>query len=241
MIRRKLIILLFIFTLIIVGTIFTGCNSDGKGQDSESSNTKNNKDTSTEDYDICVFKQENVLVMPEVNEYSYDNARQIGTTQEIDGMLPGTSEGTWYIIVVDGVEYYFGKYDYQETEDIVSYGYSIISDKYSLANGISVGMTEDEILKSYPNMAIIDFKNEYVHKEITGHQGWNGTAYPRSYIGIDSDWDYDGEDYYWTNQFDYVMIADIDMSEQDTLPVYLALLIKDNVITAITFYYPTAG
>ena len=31
-----------------------------------------------------------------------------------------------------------------------------------------------------------------------------------SYIGTDSDWDYNGEDYYWTNQFDYVMIANIN-------------------------------
>jgi len=136
-------------------------------------------------------------------------------------------------------------------DDMILYGYAIISDEYSLANGITVGMTEDEILKSYPNMAVIDFDNNYVYKEIIGHQGWNGTAYPSSYIGTDSDWDYNGEDYYWTNQFDYVMIANINDPHRgnspvnlavthDKLPVYLALFIKDNVIKAITFYYPTA-
>ena len=27
-------------------------------------------------------------------------------------------------------------------------------------------------------MAVIDFDNNYVYKEITGHQGWNGMLIP---------------------------------------------------------------
>ena len=58
---------------------------------------------------------------------------------------------------------------------------------------------------------------------------------------MDEEWDYAGKDYYWSEQFDYVMIADIDLDVEDTSPVYLALMIKDNAVAAITFYCPTAG
>lgn len=53
-------------------------------------------------------------------------------------------------------------------------------------------------------------------------------------------WEYNGKDYKWSNQFDCIMIADIDLGETDTLPVYLGLLVKDEKVAAITFYYPTA-
>ncbi|MDE7224788.1 MAG: hypothetical protein K2O34_13540 [Acetatifactor sp.] len=103
----------------------------------------------------------------------------------------------------------------------------------------------EEVLEKYPDMAIVDFDNRnlsYMDKKlITGHQGWNGTAYPRSYIGADKDWDYNGKDYAWSDQFDYIMLADIDLGTVDTLPVYVGLLVNGNVVTAITFYYPTAG
>ena len=58
---------------------------------------------------------------------------------------------------------------------------------------------------------------------------------------MDSDWNYEGKDYAWTDQFDYIMIADIDLNDVDTLLFYLGLLIKDHVVAAITFYYPTAS
>lgn len=37
------------------------------------------------------------------------------------------------------------------------------------------------------------------------------------------------------------MIADIDFVTYDTLPIYVGLFMKDNVVSAITFYYPTAS
>lgn len=99
----------------------------------------------------------------------------------------------------------------------------------------------EEIREQYPDMAVMDFEGNYLDKKVTGHQGWNGSAYPRSYVGMDEDWEYDGKDYKWTDRFDCVMIADIDPGTEDELPVYLALLVKDDVVAAITFYYPTAG
>ena len=58
---------------------------------------------------------------------------------------------------------------------------------------------------------------------------------------MDDEWDYKGEDYYWENQFDYIMIADINLGNNDTLPLYVGLLMKDDMVSAITFYNPTAG
>ena len=37
------------------------------------------------------------------------------------------------------------------------------------------------------------------------------------------------------------MIADINIGNYDTLPLYVGLLMKDDMVSAITFYNPTAG
>ena len=264
MYKEKLLILLFA----LVGFSCMGCSSDLMvkpnnaevevnkltSEDNEVTssqkelNRPNENDVSKDEVSegneelvyIHVFEQEDVAIYPEVIEYNFEKACNLGSIQEIDGMLPGIGEGTWYVIEIEGVEYYFGKYDFEEIEDVILYGYSILNDKYSLLNGITVGMAEDEILDMYPNMAVIDFENNYLYKEVVGHQGWNGSAYPRSYINMDDNWEYNGKDYYWSNQFDYLIIANINIGELDTLPIYLALLMKDNLVAGITFYYPTA-
>ncbi len=196
---------------------------------------------------IQTFTQEETAVVPEIKEHDFTSAREAGTVQQIHGMLPGLGEGTWYTIDIDGVEYYYGQYDFQEDGDVELYGYAIFSDKYSLINGLSVGMTTEEVLKKYPYMAITDFDgNElsYLNKKsITGYQylGWNRSAYPRSYIGMDENWVYNGKDYAWSDQFDYIMFAEIDQGTADTLPVSIGLLVSGNIVSAITFYYPTAN
>lgn len=190
---------------------------------------------------IHVFSEDDMLVYPEIAEYNFETAQEMGNVQKLAGILPGANEGTWYITEIEGIEYYYGKYDTQEEKETVLLGYSIISDKYSLENGISVGMTKEEILSNYPDMAVTDFEGNHLGQEISGYQGWNGISYPRSYKGMDSDWEYGGKDYLWTDQFDYVIIADIDLGESDVLPRYLALLMKDDIIAAITFFNPTAG
>lgn len=203
---------------------------------------------------ICEISLEDVTVVPEVPEYPYQDAVMLGSVEELHGMLPGTGEGTWYTVLIDGIEYYYGKYDFEETKDPELYGWSIVSDAYSLANGLKVGMAEPAVREQFPNMAVMNFDGlgggKYIYDYVTGHQGWNGIAYPRSYIGMDSDWNYEDKihfwehsekDYYWTDQFDYIMIADIILEDEDTLPMYLGLLIKYERVAAITFFYPTAG
>ena len=197
---------------------------------------------------IYSFQPEDIAVEPEVQEYSFEDAVQIGEVWEIYGMFPGMWWGTWYIVNINGVEYYYGKYDDLDPEHYAYgkydlYGWSIVDDSYELANGIKVGMNESELLEQFPNMTVVEgFSENYVYNDVLGFwsEGWNGTAYPRSYVGMDSDWNYEGKDYHWTDQFDYVIVADIARTS-DTLPIYLGLLIKDHVVAAITFYHPTAG
>lgn len=173
-----------------------------------------------------------------LKEYDFSAAKEEGTMKNLLGMLPGAAEGTWYIIEINGIEYYYGKYD--TSEEITLLGYSVIGEQYSPANGITVGMKQEGILAKYPDMAVMDFEGNYLYEEVTSHLGWNNTAYPRSYLGMDAEWNYGGEDYYWENQFDYSMIADINPGNDDTLPICVGLLMKDDILSAITFCYPTA-
>ena len=97
------------------------------------------------------------------------------------------------------------------------------------------------LLAEYPDMAVMDFEGNYLNGDLAACMGWNNVTYPRSYIDMDDKWDYKGEDYYWENQFDYIIIADINIGNYDTLPLYVGLLMKDDMVSAITFYNPTAG
>lgn len=188
---------------------------------------------------IHVFASEDVRVTPEIVEYDFESACEKGEQQQIYGMLPGASEGIWYIITVDGVEYYYGRYDFS-VDRTELFGYAIVSVEHSLANGISVGMTKNEVIELYPAMAMLDMENNSLN-EVVGHMGWNSAAYPCSPVGMDEKLQYaDGKEYRWDDQFDYVMIADVEQ-QPEALPVYVALMMKDDIVSAITFYYPTAG
>jgi len=188
---------------------------------------------------IQVMTPENVKVEPEIVEYDFESACEKGEVRELRGMFPGTAEGIWYTIEIDGVEYFYGRLDY-DPDKVELYEYAIVSGDYSLANGISVGMTKREIIELYPDMAIVDTEGNILN-EVSGHQGWNGISYPRSRVGMDEAWDYgDNDYYYWADQFDYIMIADV-LQPKDTLPIYLALMMEDGKVAAITFCLPTAG
>ncbi len=247
-----------LMVLFLVGVWCVGCSGETghvNENDSGSNGINNEKDadatteTSTGNADgnenepamIQTFTESDVAVIPVIEIYDFMTAKDMGSIQQIQGMLPGTSEGVWYIVSIDGVEYYYGKYDQKDSEEADYFGYAIFSSSYSLQNGISVGMTVEEVLEKYPDMAVMNFDGSYLDKEVIGHQGWNPTAYPCSYVGMDEDWDYAGKDYEWSDQFDCIMIADIDLGAEDTLPLYLALMVKDNAVAAITFYCPTVG
>lgn len=190
---------------------------------------------------VQIFEPEEVAVVPELVEYNFEDAAQTGEAEKLAGDLPGAAMGTWYTVTIDGVEYYYANYD-DRPEEYELLGWAIVDDTYELSNGLKTGMKEEEVLARYPDMAVIDFENNYIYQDVTAFMGWNGTAYPRSYAGRDRDWDYGGkEDYSWTDQFDYIMAADIALHDPEQIPKYLGLLVKDHIVVAITFYYPTAG
>lgn len=171
------------------------------------------------DYDITPTA---AAVEPMIELFSFSEAARRGDVREYDdgtgGMLPGLGSGKWYSVMVDGVEYIYGKFD----EDTFHRGYELYSwaiwDKsHRLANGIQVGMTRDEVLAVCPNMRAIGFGTE-------GYPVWNGTAYPD----------------FWTDAFDGILVANIE-DGTDNLPVFLALMMKGDRVLAITKYEPTAG
>ncbi len=188
---------------------------------------------------IQILTPEDVKVTPEIVEYDYESACKTGEVRQMRGLLPGMGEGIWYTVTVDGVEYYYARYD-DSADKTELFGYAIVSAEYSLANGISVGMTKKEVIELCPAMAMLDTEGNALN-EVVGHMGWNSVTYPHSSIGMDEKLEYvDGKDYYWENQFDYIMIADVEQTP-DSLPLYAALMMKDDAVSALTFYYPTAG
>lgn len=189
---------------------------------------------------IQQITKEEAAVSPEITQYSLEEAMSLGETVTLKGGLPGTGEGTWYIVTIDGVEHFYAQYDFAEKADY--YGYAIISEAYELGCGIKVGTTKEEVLTKYPYARMEDFEGKCLSDSLAPEfVCWNGVAYPRSAQGTDPDFEYQGTDYYWWNQFDYVMMLDIDLGTYDTLPIYVGLLMKEEKVRAITFYYPTVN
>lgn len=242
--------------VLLICFLCTGCALDTRGETSIESDIAPNVEPEGETVEIPisenkemevqetlvslqVFSQEDVKVMPEVEEYDFEEAGGIGEVHSIYGILPGLADGTWYIVTVDGVEYYYGQYDFSSAWPEL-FGWSIVGGEHSLANGILLGMTKIEVLERYPAMAILDMEGSTLNG-VTGHLGWNHVAYPSSPAGMDENREYiDGKDYYWEGQFDAIMIAEVEQP-MDSLPVYVALMMKDDTVSAITFYRPTAG
>ncbi len=171
------------------------------------------------DHDITPTE---AAVEPMIELFTFEEAARRGNVEEYGyetgGMLPGMGSGMWYSVMVDGVEYIYGKLD----EDMSHKGYELYSwavwdESHRLANGLQVGMTRAEVLGICPNMRAIGFDPE-------GYPAWNGTAYPD----------------HWTDAFDGILIANIE-DGIDNPPLYLALMMKDDKVLAITKYDPTAG
>lgn len=271
--HKRYSVFLCAMALTAAAGVFTGCGAQGAEavkRDGENGSEMARNSRTGAGHMQCFTKKE-VTVVPAVKQYDYADAKAIGTVQQLHGVLPGASDGIWYTVASDGVEYYYGTYGSGDAQERAAtlFGYAIFSDRYALGNGIRVGMTMEEILEACPDMAVVDFEGNQLEKEVTGCLGWNGTAYPRSCVGQDKAWAYDGKDYAWTDQFDCVMLAEVEpetagdtagiaevgaktagvgegiaenqSGTADAPPLYMALLVKDKKIAAITFFHPTAG
>lgn len=249
---RKRLWLPCIILLVAVVLLFSSMTFTKKGdaEKEDSPLIQNQENINPEELDISSslegeeevfiqrFPQEDVMVIPEIPQYTYEEASALGTVAEYRDILPGAAEGSWYVTEIDGIEYYYGKYDGQEEmqPQLMGAGYAIVGDNYALANGLKVGMTEEEVLQRFPNMAVRDFEGNDIYQKVKGCAGWNMSHYPES-----EEWLEGGQNYRWTDQFDYIMIGDIDLGTEDTLPIHVGLFVKDKVIKAITFDCPTAG
>lgn len=171
------------------------------------------------DYDITPTA---AAVEPMIELFTFEEASRRGKVKAYDdeagGMLPGMGSGIWYSVMVNGVQYIYGKPDEDTFHSSYElYSWAIWDESHRLANGIQVGMTRDEVLAICPDMRAIGFGTE-------GYPAWNGTAYPDC----------------WTDAFDGILIANIEDGIEN-LPVYLALMMKDDRVLAITKYDPNAG
>ncbi len=179
--------------------------------------------------EIPRFLPEEVAVSPAVPQYEFDTAKEYGIAHEITGTLPDGTIGTWYTIHIDDVEYYYARPEGEAASaDLI--GYTIFSENCTLPNGLSIGMTFEELRAGFRNLVAIDFENNYYLTEGKQTDGWNYKLYPHSLPGSDTD-------YLWSDQFDYLFLADI-VQENDTAPLRLGLLMKDDIVAGITFYPP---
>lgn len=76
---------------------------------------------------------------------------------------------------IDGAEYYYGKYDRKGAETTDYFEYDVFGGSYSLQNGVSVGMTMEEVIEKYPDRAVMNFDGSYLDKEAAGL--WRSTVY----------------------------------------------------------------
>ncbi len=190
-----------------------------------------------------VFERNEVtLTKPVPDYYTLDALMKIGTIRTIQGILPGASPGTWYIAENRGIVYYFGCPEGKSTENAELYSYAVFDEEYPLANGIKVGMSKEEILARYPNMAIAKINGESYEENQAWDLGFDGNCYPHSHSGDDAYLNYQGKEYWhWQDQFDYCLLAEIDGETRQGRAMALALMMREDKVEAITFYCRNDG
>lgn len=187
-------------------------------------------------------KNEVTVTNPVPDYYTLDTLLEFGTVRTVKGILPGAAPGTWYIGENRGVVYYFGCPEGQSIEQAKLYSYAIFSEEYPLANGIRVGMSKEEILNLYPDMAVVEIDGESYPKDPARSLTFDSTAYPHSYSGDDENLNYQGKEYWhWHYQFDSCLLAEIDAETLQGRAMALALMMRNDKVEAITFYCTNDG
>lgn len=154
--------------------------------------------------------------------WEHDMVVSVGTVEIKEDILPGAAEGVWSIVTIGGVEYYYGCYDCAPDEwDLFSY--VITGEQLVLENGLHAGITEEEMLHVCPGLVKIEFTDD--------RSPWqfNGGGYAADFV--------DSYDYFYAAQ----ILCGCEESENEHVPLELALLIKDGKVTGITVFSPTAG
>ena len=134
--------------------------------------------------------------------------------------------GHWYTLSLNGISYFFYRKDAPTNND-EAFAIAVTSPDYPLSGGARVGMTVEELLTLYPTLA----KTKLVFEDPVFETQYGPTMYsfradqfPPAFLA----------------EYEYAYIA---LTEKDYpgLPICIAFLIKNGVVSAITEYMPTAN
>ena len=154
--------------------------------------------------------------------WAYETAEKAGCVETIEAILPGVTEGTWNVVSIGGVDYYYGCYN-QTPDDRELFSYVITGENIVLENGICVGMIENTLLEICPGLVKVGFDEN--------RSAWqfNSSAYATGFA----------------DQYDYFYGAEImcgcSGTDMEHVPLELAVLIKDGKVAGITAFSPTAN
>lgn len=160
------------------------------------------------------------LTLPRYQELA--NAGAIAATEESTYI----NIGHWYTLSLDGISYFF----YRENAPInndEAFAIAITSPDYPLSGGAKVGMTIEELLTLYPALAKSPLVNEdpvFEAQYGPSMYGFRADQFPPAFL----------------EEYEYAYIA-LTEKKYPGLPVCVAFLIKDGVVSAITEYLPTAN
>lgn len=134
--------------------------------------------------------------------------------------------GRFYTVSLDGIEYFFLGED-ASTRDDRAWHLAITTPDYPLSGGAKAGMTTEELLALYPDLAKTELDwDDIVFQALYGPSMFNfrDDQFPESFLA----------------KYDYAYTAYLEKGH-DGLPVCIAFLIKGDSVSAITVYMPTAG
>lgn len=160
------------------------------------------------------------LTLPRYQELA--NAGATGVSEESTYL----NIGHWYTLSLNGISYFFYRENAPVNND-EAFAIAITSPDYSLSGGAKVGMTIEELLTLYPALA----KSPLVNKDPVfeaqygpSMYGFRADQFPPAFL----------------KEYEYAYIA---LTEKDYpgLPICVAFLVKDGVVSAITEYMPTAN
>lgn len=150
------------------------------------------------------------------------NAGAVSAVEESDYL----NVGRWYTLSLNGISYFFYRENAPVNND-EAFAIAITSPDYPLSGGAKVGMTIEELLTLYPALAKSPLVNEdpvFEAQYGPSMYGFRADQFPPAFL----------------KEYEYAYIA---LTEKDYpgLPICIAFLIKNGVVSAITEYMPTAN
>ncbi len=167
-------------------------------------------------YNLAAIDEE---ALPRFSELTRAGGKVIGETSD------SINTGMFYTISFNGIEYFFVG-DQSSSRDDRAWHLAITSPDYPLSGGAKAGMTTEELLALYPDLAKTELDwDDVIFQALYGPSMFNfrDDQFPASFL----------------KKYDYAYTAYLEKGH-DGLPVCIAFLIKDTTVSAITVYMPTA-